>query len=425
MAITYPKVILTLSDGSTITWEDTDIIEARLVEEMDPISATLPMSVLDLKIFDAEDNFSVFDENEGLAERQRIDLYEIINGTEQYFGRFYLDEWENVDQQTLSLRAVDIIGVMDTTLYDGYGGGTMTVEMFVNHILADIPETFTIEEQLINRELRGHIQQGTVREALQQMCFASGAAVLTSRRNAIEIVVANVPLDHNWQQFEIGVNDKFSVQPTELLPLVTEIELTSHEYIGRGVAEIIYDEVLSPGIYKIFFKDLAELSMDRDSAYPPPDALIIENFGTGLIIEVETETEIICWGYIADERTRAIMFVETSPEPFIKQNKLSVQDATLVGPKNVQDVLDRLISHYRQRYVHKFTAVVQEGPVYNEATYGEGIYGWRTSDIEVGSLVKIATAQGAYMRSVITKASIDLTGGFLIKFESLGVKITE
>ena len=188
MANTYPKVILTLSDSSTITWEDSDIIEAKLVEEMDPISASLPISVLTLKIFDANDNFSVFDENESLAERQRIDLSEIINGTEHYLGRFYLDEWKNADQQTLELRAVDIIGVMDTTPFDGwFWPNGDQISDILDNIFENIPETYILSLELENENIYGYIPSGTVREALQQLCFAIGAAVVTSRRSQVEL----------------------------------------------------------------------------------------------------------------------------------------------------------------------------------------------------------------------------------------------
>ncbi|MDY6867232.1 MAG: hypothetical protein SVT56_04915, partial [Chloroflexota bacterium] len=115
MASTYPKVVLTLSDSSTLTWEDTEVIQADVVEEMHPISANLPISVLNLKIYDADNNFSIFDDDETLAERQTIMLYENIGGTEHFLGKYYLDDWNVPDEQTLILRAVDIIGVMDTT----------------------------------------------------------------------------------------------------------------------------------------------------------------------------------------------------------------------------------------------------------------------------------------------------------------------
>ncbi len=428
MANTYPKVVLTLSDSSTITWEDTDIIEAKLVEEMDPISATLPISVLTLKIFDAGDNFSVFDENESLAERQQIDLSEIINGNEYYLGRFYLDEWKNTDQQTLDLRAVDIVGVMDTTPFDGWfwpNGGTLTG--ILNNIFTNIPETYSLSSELENENVYGYIPSGTVREALQQLCFAIGAAVITSRRSDVEIARTKVPATEGWQDLHIGVNDKFQVQPTELLPIVTQIELMSHEY-SMGEEQDLYTGIFHKGIdYKIYW-NIAPALTPRTREAIWPIQFINESY-THLEFRLassanETE-ELTFYGNAYVDSKQSITFFETNLPAITKENKLMVDNATMVNQENVQVVLNRLRDYYRHRYVHTFKPVVQSGTTYNEAIYNENTYDWSTINIQIGQLVKLATLQGAYMRSLIRKATIDLAGGFLIEFEAIGVKINE
>jgi len=428
MANTYPKVVLTLSDSSTITWQDTDIIEAKLVEEMDPISASLPISVLNLKIFDAEDSFSVFDENESLAERQRIDLFEIINGTEYFLGRFYLDEWENVDQQTLELRAVDIIGVMDTTPFDGWfwPNGDLLTDILDN-IFVNIPESYVLSTELDNENVYGYIPSGTVRDALQQVCFAIGAAVITSRRSQVEITRAKVPSAEGWQSLSIGVDDKFRVQPTKLLPIVTEIELMSHEY-SMGDEQDLYTGIFHKGIdYKIYWNVAPALTpRTREAIWP---IQFIKESYTYLEFRLGTfandPEELTFYGNVYDDSKQSFTFVESNLPAITKVVKLTVDNATMVNQSNVQQVLARLRDYYRHRYIHTFKPVVQDGITYNTQVYGDAKYGWSTFNIQIGQLVKIGTLQGPSMRSLIRKATIDLTGGFLAEFEAIGVKIQE
>jgi hypothetical protein len=428
MANTYPKVVLTLSDSSTITWEDTDIIEAKLVEEMDPISASLPISVLNLKIFDAEDSFSVFDENESLAERQRIDLFEIINGTEYFLGRFYLDEWENVDQQTLELRAVDIIGVMDTTPFDGWfwPSGDLLTDI-LDSIFVNIPETYVLSTELDNENVYGYIPNGSVRDALQQVCFAIGAAVITSRRSQVELTRAKVPSAEGWQSLSIGVDDKFRVQPTKLLPIVTEIELMSHEY-SMGDEQDLYTGIFHKGIdYKIYWNVAPALTpRTREAIWP---IQFIKESYTYLEFRLGTfandPEELTFYGNVYDDSKQSFTFVESNLPAITKVVKLTVDNATMVNQSNVQQVLARLRDYYRHRYIHTFKPVVQDGITYNTQVYGDAKYGWSTFNIQIGLLVKIGTLQGSLMRSLIRKATIDLTGGFLAEFEAIGVKIQE
>ena len=442
--ITYPKIVITLSDDSTLTWQDTEVIEADVVEEMHPISAILPLSVLNVKVYDANNDFSIFDENETLAERQTIMLYEIIDGTEYFLGKYYLDDWDSPTAQTLQLRAVDIIGVIDTTDFDGYFWDTLTdLEDILDIVLAGIDVTYDLAATLQDVQLKGYIKQGSVREALHQVCFAASAAVVTARSENIEIIEAPTPYSDAWHQLDIGVNDKFMDQPTKLKPLVTGIVLVSHTYERKEDLEIIYEDVLEPGTYKIIFDEPAEIisisgatysnyvviGAEDGSAVGTEDGLMIAAFANyefgpnSLTVTVlDPGGTVTIQGYVYRDNKREHSFSEELVS-FVKDNVLKIQDATLVGPHNADAVLARLRDYYRGRYTHEMKLVPMTGEsVYGEGVYGEGVYGWSTVGVRIGQMVSIASLQGPYMRAVLEKSNLNLTGGFLVTMTAVGVK---
>lgn len=443
MANTYPKIVITLSDDSTLTWQDTEVIEADVVEEMHPISAILPISVLNLKIYDADNDFSIFDENETLAERQTIMLYENIGGTEHFLGKYYLDDWNVPDEQTLQLRAVDIIGVIDTTDFDGYFWDTLTdLEDILDIVLAGIDVTYDLAATLQDVQLKGYIKQGSVREALHQVCFAAGAAVVTARSENIEIIEAPTPYSDAWHQLDIGVNDKFMDQPTKLKPLVTGIVLVSHTYERKEDLETVYEDDLEPGTYKIIFdnpvdvtsisgalyNDYVVIGTEDGAAIGTEDGLMIAAyadyaFGPNSITLTVPEPggTVTIEGYVYRDNKREHSFSEDLVS-FVKENVLKIPDATLVGTQNAATVLARLRDYYRGRYTHEMKLVPMTGDLYGEGVYGEGVYGWSTVGVRIGQMVSIASLQGPYMRAVLEKSNLNLTGGFLVTMTAVGVK---
>jgi hypothetical protein len=281
---------------------------------------------------------------------------------------------------------------------------------------------------LDNENVYGYIPSGTVRDALQQVCFAIGAAVITSRRSQVELTRAKVPSAEGWQSLSIGVNDKFQVQPTKLLPIVTEIELMSHEF-SMGDEQDLYTGIFHKGIdYKIYW-NIAPALTPRTREAIWPIQFIKESF-TFLEFRLDEQRandteELTFYGNVYDDSKQSFTFVETNLPAITKELKLTVENATMVNQSNVQQVLARLRDYYRHRYIHTFKPVVQDGITYNTQVYGDAKYGWSTFNIQIGQLVKIGTLQGPSMRSLIRKATIDLTGGFLAEFEAIGVKIQE
>ncbi|MDY6867231.1 MAG: hypothetical protein SVT56_04910, partial [Chloroflexota bacterium] len=366
-----------------------------------------------------------------------------IGGTEHFLGKYYLDDWNVPDEQTLILRAVDIIGVMDTTDFDGYFWASLTyLEDVLDIVLAGIDADYDLATTLEDVQLKGYIKKGSVREALHQVCFAAGGAVVTARSEDIRIIEAPLPYSDAWHELDIGVNDKFMTQPTKLKPLVTGIVLISHTYERKEDLETVYEDDLEPGTYKIIFdnpvdvtsisgalyNDYVVIGTEDGAAIGTEDGLMIAAyadyaFGPNSITLTVPEPggTVTIQGYVYRDNQREHTFSEDLAS-YAKDNVLKVTDATLVGTQNAASVLARMRDYYRGRYIHDMGLVPMTGTLYGVGVYGEGTYGWSTVGVQIGQMVSIASLQGPYMRAVLEKANLDLTGGFLVKTTAVGVK---
>jgi hypothetical protein len=472
MTVTIPRIRIKLSDGSFLEFQNTAVIEANIIEEISPISTELPISVLTAKLYDADNNFSVFSEDELLAERLEIDAYETLGpvegAIEHFVGKFYLDDWKVPQEHILEIRAIDVIGVLDTTPFDGHFWSSLTdIGDMLTDVFSGVNFLYSVSDVISSKQLQGWIPSGTRREALQQICFAAGAAVSTARQEGIEIIESPIPYIDKWHELDIGVNDKFMVQPIEKKPLITDIELISHNYEESGESEVIFQKILPVGTYKIVFeKPYYDIEV-VGPAYVPDylvtengDYLVTENgdkivtggeyvYGpNSVFLNVFLEAEITVTGYPWINNQRAYSFTEDGISEYVSKNVLKIDQATLVSDDNAQAVLDRVANYYRQRFKHtmkllpmaktRYTSEIYGGnAIYGEAVYGEAfygedviqgdaiygeaVYGWSTPNVKIGQMASIATPQGTYLRAVFEKARVNLTSGFLVEIDAIGV----
>lgn len=469
MAVTYPKIVITLSDGSELAFGEDAIITASLVEETNPIGAELPINVLNATIYDAGDAFSVFNVEEIFAQRQIVRIYEIVDGIEHYLGKYYLDAWKSVKENVLEISAVDIIGVMDTTPFDGWFFEMPTlISDVLDIVLHDVDADYELVQGMESVTLYGFIHAGTVRDALQQVCFASGGTVVTGRSEIIKIIPSPLPYVTDGHIYDIGLNSKFENQPTELKPLVTGIELVSHVYEKKADIETVYQENLAPGIYNVIFDNpvyLTSIIGARFGAYiyfaTEGNAIIVtegdawiaatEDFvvgPNGITITVEEPGGMVAIsGYVWQDNQRVYRFTETGLGDTVNENILRIKSATLINSSNAYKILANVRDYYRQRYIHTMTLLPLNGTLYGETVsgepvygkylygeatygaeiireplYGEEVYGWVTSQITTSQTAKIESVKGPYMIACVEKINIDLSGGFLEKMDAIGVK---
>jgi len=230
--------------GEVVHFTGADIKSCVVVDEIEPIGITLPIGTLDLTLFSSDATFNIIDPTGDffqLQSRQPLDVYELIDNNKIYMGQFFLESWENSSDTEITFKAIDLIGVLDSIPYLGCikGIGEILAGDMIAEILDPLSIPYVLDPYILTFGVRGWIPICTVREAIQQVAFcitnisAVVSVVPTCSRSA-RINFNVIPLASNLSvfDFEITKAEKGGQSSLTLLPLVTGVEITSHEFSG-------------------------------------------------------------------------------------------------------------------------------------------------------------------------------------------------
>lgn len=180
-----------------------ELTGASFVHEIDLISNTVPINVLDASFHSSTDTEYLF------QKKQPVEAY----NDENLIGVYYIEKGERTGARDYSISCQDAIGALDL---DTYGGGLWLTDTPIEDILNDIVGgTFRLDisADLTGRTLRGYIPEGTKREALQLVAFALGACVDTSGTAKIKLFLpptgegAEIPAQETYIGGKVSTSD--------------------------------------------------------------------------------------------------------------------------------------------------------------------------------------------------------------------------
>ncbi len=455
MVKTYPIFKLYLQN-ETLEFREHDIISATVTQEINPLSLEVPSAKLDISIYTTNPDFNPFSSGryyQSLAANIKADLFEYYDGEEIYIGQFYLEEWDNPSEGVLAFSLQDAIGVMENIPFDGtfYEDSTS-----LNDIIKDIavyaPTEISLDADIANLELKGYIPGNiNLRQALQQICFAVGAYAETKGTDHILLKPIQLPNhyvvsqgyyydnalstydgDAVYSDFIVDgvITDlqKTNKQELKILPMVTDIELITHDYIKSATKETIFSDTLEPGDYKIVYpKPYGDVSLwgagdvpealgtedgvtvlitEAGGAYP--DVTILGKTGTyqsgsnSISLHVTTTGSVLIEGYPYEDNMQSIGWknpdsIQTYNAGALYDNAAAIYDLStywrewsILAPQNIwkvtegtlvnraigSTVLDRLIQYANARHQQTITALtekeVQPGLLYQvDSLYGK------------------------------------------------------
>jgi hypothetical protein len=477
--ITYPIVKIILS-SQIIEFANLDVIEANMIQEVSPVSTELPISEAKIRIRTTDPRFQPFSEgafyNE-LSNNTEIDVYEYYDDETPEFepitrllGHFYLKDWKNPKEGEFEFICQDAIGVLDTLQFDGIFWETNTTLGEAVALLLDPTNiAYSIEEAIINREFRGYLSAGTIREALKQVLFISRAFAMTALSNQIVIRDAILPvpgindLPAIYSQVyygalfygdteydgEIPMNEQVMGQKIELKPLVTEIQLVSHDFTKGAVQEEIYSSYLEPGDYKIVYSK-PYYNVTAEGAGAVPAYLMTEDlraittedgrilyfpggfvYGVNYIyLNVIQAGNVVVRGYPYIDSTQVFIYNESEATKDFSHgvrygeeeygqtvyakfwmvtaapNIWKVSDAMLVTADSAPGILDNIVKFAKLRYLQNTTL-------------------FPLMELLPGDIAKVESLYNKFINGIITKIDRDLSKGLLAKTELVGVERKE
>ena len=388
--------IQNIMHGVIKTFDSIDIKDAKLLEEIDLTSAQLSINTFDFIVYSDSDDFNIFNPKgvyNLLQKKQQISVDGNINGNIKSLGTFYLDKWESQGNRLMSIKTVDGIGVMDGTYFKGDIYFDISAKDLIEIIMNDAGFGYSLDNSLKDIQLSGWIPKCTHREALQQVAFAIGGYVDTSRSGAIAI--RQQPDIKNMNPVVIDMNRKFIGTKVKLKTYVTGVSVTEHNYILSSDVKELFNGELDVGDNIISFSSpSADLTVTGGN--------IVEKSANYCIISVSEKGNVILRGKNYDDNTKIITKKIENLPAGEKENIIEVQSATLVTSTNSFNVAERFFNYYQNRIEQNISFVVE-----NET---------------VGARASIEVEKGNFKDTVIERLETNLTGGFVTKAVVVGAQ---
>jgi hypothetical protein len=383
--------------GKLTYFTGADIKSASVIEEFNPLSIELPIDTCELHLYSNDSTFSIINPSgdySALQNKQPLDVYEVV-GTEQvYIGQFYLDTWENVSNNEIIFRAIDMLGILETIPYMGGLWITPTTAgVLIEAMMSAINTPYDLDPDLSAASIQGWIPATTYREALQQIAFAIGAYVTCSRAGLLQIYTSVLASDLSAYDYTITKAEKGIDRSLTLKTLVTGVEVTAHNYLANTDSTELYNGYLALGTHTITFSEPKHTLSVSGAAITASGA----NYA---VVNVTTAGTVVLSGLGYTDTKSVNGVYNTTLGATVSKNILSIKDATLVNPSNVAATTQRVYNYYQMRYLQKVK-----------------LYSTLAS---IGDSVLIDTLYNQKIGGVIEKMSINLSGGFTAQTEIVG-----
>jgi hypothetical protein len=390
--------ITSIDYGELIYFEGTDIKGASIIEQLDPLSAEIPIDSLELDLYSDDATFSVINPTGDYAElqyRQPLAVYEVVDNTTIFIGQYYLDTWENKSENEIHFSCIDLLGVLAGMDYKGGIWTTPTkVEDLLTAILDPIAIPYELDPDIAVIELTGWLPICKYREALQQIAFASGAYVTCSRSGLIRITKTVLTSERSTYDVAITTAEIGQDQSVTLKTLVTGVSLTSHNYVSNSTSSELFNGSLDAGTYTITFNEpMHDLSISG--------AAISSSGANYAIIIVSVSGTVVLSGEGYTDTTRTHEVNNSTLDSNVKLNILSIKTATLISSSNGDTIAQHIYDYYQQRYLQKIKLFAPT--------------------IEIANQVLLDTLYSQQIRGVVEKMEIDLANGFVVQAEITGV----
>lgn len=367
-----------------------EVINAKLTQEVSPVSLTLPVSKLELSFYSPDGDFSLLDPRGAyqlFQYRQKVEAYKTIDGERRCLEECYLQEASGTVDAATKLVCQNIIGVLDGVEFDGGIYQDEPLEDLLGEILTPESVDFSIDAAFAGVTLSGWLPIGSKRAALQNIAFAIGAMVLTCGSGGVRFV----PLPAVCVA-DIGVNRKIVGHKVTLEELVTQVDVVAHQY-ELGDSGQLAKSTLGVGEHKITFIRPAEVS-------GVSGATLLEAHPNFCRVQVDVAGEVTVtgreWEDMETVYSAALPSIPAGCSPGVK----SVSNATLVDADKAAAVAERLLAYYQLRYTDE----------------GQSLPGWEM----VGDMAAIHSLNGRTIEGYIERLVTDLSGGALQTVEIRG-----
>lgn len=370
---------------------DSRITEASLLEEADPISATVSVNTFRFG-FHADRRFDLLDLTGAYAvfqQQQIVRVRQKVDGVRRSMGLFFTDTPAVEDQRVVTIDCIDFVGLMDQT---EYMGGLWLGGITAGDLLADIMQSAGIEDYEIDAELaavtvKGYLPIDTHREALRQLAFAIGAMVTCARGDKLRVIRAPAAASSTIQP-----RDKVTGHYQEQREYVSGVEIYVHDYaLGQNSTELFSGDCQVG-------EQLVKFSSPATELYCS-GATIVESGVNYARLNVATTRTVTLTGTTYEDQISLGGSVYAVHMPAdARANVKTFEDCTLTA--DPQTVAQKIYEYYQRR-------VEDTGDLFPVAA-------------AAGEMAALQTTGGRTLTGIVESMDIDLYGGGIAKAVIVG-----
>lgn len=380
-----------IQHGINEYFSEDEIETASVLEEVDISALELSVNTLEFRLRTANDDFDIFNPKglyNLLQKKQQLCVEGYVDGGLINFGYFYLDNW-NDDEGETELTAQDAIGIMSNTTFKGNIYEGVKALNVIDEIMNDAGFGYSVDSRIGDMKISGWLPICTHREALQQVAFALGAYVDTSRGGMVRIRFgADEDVIYN-----IGMDRKAVGSSATLKEYISGVSITEHSYVLGTTVEELYKGNLYAGDNEITFSEPSVVTAVSGGT-------LKESGVNYCIVNMTADGEVIVKGKKYTDNTSVITVNADTVAAGEKENIKTVTDATLINNKNSLYVAQMLLNSYQKRIEQNLSFVL------NRET--------------VGSNASVEVYKDYFKNAVITKLETDLVNGFVTKAVVVG-----
>lgn len=380
-----------IQHGINEYFSEDEIETASVLEEVDISALELSVNTLEFRLRTANDDFDIFNPKglyNLLQKKQQLCVEGYVDGGLINFGYFYLDNW-NDDEGETELTAQDAIGIMSNTTFKGNIYEGVKALNVIDEIMNDAGFGYSVDSRIGDMKISGWLPICTHREALQQVAFALGAYVDTSRGGMVRIRFgADEDVIYN-----IGMDRKAVGSSATLKEYISGVSITEHSYVLGTTVEELYKGNLYAGDNEITFSEPSVVTAVSGGT-------LKESGVNYCIVNMTADGDVIVKGKKYTDNTSVITVNVDTVATGEKENIKTVTDATLINNKNSLYVAQMLLNSYQKRIEQNLSFVL------NRET--------------VGSNASVEVYKDYFKNAVITKLETDLVNGFVTKAVVIG-----
>ena len=421
---TKPRIVL-----GDVTFAGSDIREATVTEEFNPLCITMPASSLDVLLYSEDADFSILNPAGNYASLKYATpmlAYIEVDSKEVFIGKYYLNEWENVSNNLIRLYCIDQLGFLATIEYKGGVWVSPTpVGELIEGLLDAVDIGYDLDPTLAEIEVTGWLPICSCRFALQQMLIASGGFAICARQTGgfkigtvrslgavtkgIRSGVAAAGQTRVWQKRwrpsqwsgvviagNVPLTEQGGDMTVTMRPQITGVEVTAHDKTLGDKEIVLFDGHLEIGSFEITFNQPVH-------TLAVTGATIASSGVNHAVLSVAAAGDVKLTGLDYVD-TRTVYGVYLDP-PITPDNFIKIDEDALITSTNAQDVAQLVFDYYQNRYT-------QSATLYKPT-------------VKIGDQVYIETLYDQQIFGIIEKMIVNLAGGYRVKTDVVGVVYEE